>query len=108
MPIQEFVQCSGNVFADLNLPQADDLPAKAEMAAKIIAEIQRRRLTQLQRQPSLESTSLESRLSGKETPAFLAPARPRHRNHCQGKQEAAINRQVAGSRSRSHGLCSVP
>jgi len=36
------------VFADLNLPQADDLLAKAELAAKIIAEIQRRRLTQTQ------------------------------------------------------------
>jgi predicted XRE-type DNA-binding protein len=39
---------SGNVFADLNLPEADDLLAKAELAAKIIAEIQRRRLTQSQ------------------------------------------------------------
>ena len=39
---------SGNVFADLDLPQADDLLAKAELAAKIIAEIQRRRLTQSQ------------------------------------------------------------
>jgi predicted XRE-type DNA-binding protein len=36
------------VFADLNLPQANDLLAKAELAAKIIAEIQRRRLTQSQ------------------------------------------------------------
>jgi len=36
------------VFADLNLPGADDLLAKAELAAKIIAEIQRRRLTQSQ------------------------------------------------------------
>jgi predicted XRE-type DNA-binding protein len=36
------------VFADLNLPNPDDLLAKAELAAKIIAEIQRRRLTQSQ------------------------------------------------------------
>jgi predicted XRE-type DNA-binding protein len=36
------------VFADLNLPHADDLLAKAELAAKIIEEIQRRRLTQSQ------------------------------------------------------------
>src|SRR5690349_4974061 len=43
---QEFTPSSGNVFADLNLPHADDLLAKAELAAKIIAEIQRRRLTQ--------------------------------------------------------------
>jgi predicted XRE-type DNA-binding protein len=34
--------------ADLKLPQADDLLAKAELAAKIIAEIQRRRMTQAQ------------------------------------------------------------
>jgi predicted XRE-type DNA-binding protein len=36
------------VFQDLNLPQADDLLAKAELTVKIIAEIQRRRLTQSQ------------------------------------------------------------
>ena len=48
MPNRESTPSSGNVFADLNLPQADDLLAKAELAAKIIAEIQRRRLTQSQ------------------------------------------------------------
>ena len=48
MPSREFTPSSGNVFADLNLPHADDLLAKAELAAKIIAEIQRRRLTQNQ------------------------------------------------------------
>jgi predicted XRE-type DNA-binding protein len=48
MPNREFTPSSGNVFADLNLPQADDLLAKAELAAKIIAEIQRRRMTQIQ------------------------------------------------------------
>ena len=36
------------MFADLNLAHADDLLAKAELAEKIIAEIQRRRLTQRQ------------------------------------------------------------
>jgi len=46
MPNREFTPSSGNVFADLKLPHADDLLAKAELAAKIIAEIQRRRLTQ--------------------------------------------------------------
>ena len=45
---RESTPSSGNVFADLNLPQADDLLAKAELAAKIIAEIQRRRMTQTQ------------------------------------------------------------
>src|SRR5947199_9022013 len=48
MPNRESTQSSWNVFADLNLPQADDLLAKAELATKIIAEIQRRRLTQSQ------------------------------------------------------------
>jgi predicted XRE-type DNA-binding protein len=48
MPNRESTPSSGNVFADLNLPQADDLLAKAGLAAKIIAEIQRRRLTQSQ------------------------------------------------------------
>jgi len=48
MPNRESTPSSGNVFADLNLPQAEDLLAKAELAAKIIAEIQRRRMTQIQ------------------------------------------------------------
>jgi predicted XRE-type DNA-binding protein len=48
MPNREVTPSSGNVFADLKLPHADDLLAKAELAAKIIAEIQRRRLTQSQ------------------------------------------------------------
>ena len=46
MANREFTAGSGNVFADLKLPHADDLLAKAELAAKIIEEIQRRRLTQ--------------------------------------------------------------
>jgi predicted XRE-type DNA-binding protein len=48
MPHRESTPSSGNVFADLKLPQADDLLAKAELAAKIISEVQRRRLTQSQ------------------------------------------------------------
>ena len=47
MPIRDHIPSSGNVFADLNLPEADDLLAKAELAAKIIAEVQRRRMTQV-------------------------------------------------------------
>ncbi len=45
---RDFTPSSGNVFADLNLPNADELLAKAELAAKIIAVIQRRQLTQTQ------------------------------------------------------------
>jgi phage-related protein/predicted XRE-type DNA-binding protein len=48
MTNRESTPGSGNVFADLNLPQADDLLAKAELTSKIIAEIQRRRMTQTQ------------------------------------------------------------
>lgn len=48
MPTRESTPSSGNVFADLNLPEADDLLAKAELAAKVIAEIQKRRMTQTQ------------------------------------------------------------
>ena len=48
MPHPKYTPSSGNVFADLNLPHADDLLAKAELATKIIAEIQRRRMTQTQ------------------------------------------------------------
>src|SRR5467141_968702 len=48
MPIRDHIPSSGNVFADLNLPDADDLLAQAELAAKIIAEVHRRRMTQVQ------------------------------------------------------------
>lgn len=42
------VESSGNVFADLELPRADELLVKAELTAEILREIQRRRLTQSQ------------------------------------------------------------
>lgn len=48
MSDRDYTPSSGNVFADLGLPKPDDLLAKAELAAKIIEEIQRRRLTQSQ------------------------------------------------------------
>src|ERR1700685_2226430 len=48
MTVQDHLVSSGNVFADLRLPQADDLMAKAELAAKIIAGCQSRRMTQSQ------------------------------------------------------------
>jgi predicted XRE-type DNA-binding protein len=41
------VVSSGNVFADLGLGKPDDLLAKAELAAEIIREIRRRKLTQM-------------------------------------------------------------
>jgi len=39
---------SGNVFADLGFPNAEEMLAKAELAQKITSIIQRRRLTQAQ------------------------------------------------------------
>ena len=48
MTKREYTVSSGNVFKDLGLPKADDLLAKAELAAKIIEEIQRHGLTQSQ------------------------------------------------------------
>ncbi|MDQ2947727.1 MAG: helix-turn-helix domain-containing protein [Acidobacteriota bacterium] len=45
---REYTLSSGNVFADLGLPKADDLLAKAELASKIIEQIQRRRLKQVE------------------------------------------------------------
>jgi len=70
MPVRESTRSSGNVFADLKLPDADDLLAKAELAAKIIAEIQRRRMTQTQAaammgidQPKISALK-QGRLSG--------------------------------------------
>ena len=43
---RDYVRSSGNVFADLELPKPDEYLAKAELAAKIIREIERQRLTQ--------------------------------------------------------------
>jgi predicted XRE-type DNA-binding protein len=40
------VESTGNVFADLRLREPDDLLAKAELAMRIIQEIERRGLTQ--------------------------------------------------------------
>jgi predicted XRE-type DNA-binding protein len=37
---------SGNVFADLGLPDAEEYLAKAEMAARILKIVRQRRLTQ--------------------------------------------------------------
>jgi predicted XRE-type DNA-binding protein len=48
MTNREYTPSSGNVFAERDLPRADDLLVRAELTAKIIAEIQRRRLTQAQ------------------------------------------------------------
>ena len=43
---QDYLVSSGNVFADLGLPKPEEFLAKAELAIKIIREIERQRLTQ--------------------------------------------------------------
>ena len=44
----ELFRGSSNVFADLGLPDAEELLAKAELARQIITTIDKRRLTQAQ------------------------------------------------------------
>jgi len=48
MSKQDYIESSGNVFADLESPRAEEALAKAELAQKIIDIIRARRLTQLQ------------------------------------------------------------
>lgn len=48
MPRPNHLKSSGNVFADLRLPNAPDRLTKAELAARILQEIERRGLTQTQ------------------------------------------------------------
>ena len=45
---ERIISSSGNVFADMGLPDADELDTKARLAATIIRIVQRRRLTQAQ------------------------------------------------------------
>jgi len=59
------VESSGNVFADLSLPKADELLVKAELVARILDETERRRLTQSQAAALLESISQRSPPSSK-------------------------------------------
>ena len=42
----QYTESSGNVFADLDLPDADELLAKSELVHQITGLIRRRRLTQ--------------------------------------------------------------
>jgi predicted XRE-type DNA-binding protein len=45
---KDYIESSGNVFADLGTPHAVEALAKAELAHKIIDIIRTRRLTQIQ------------------------------------------------------------
>ena len=48
MSKHDYIERSGNVFADLGSPRAEEALAKAELAQKIIDIVRARRLTQLQ------------------------------------------------------------
>lgn len=52
----EYTESSGNVFADLDLPDADELLAKSELVHQITGIIQRRGLTQKQAAVVLDTT----------------------------------------------------
>ena len=67
---RDYVESSGNVFQDLGLPDSEEALAKAELARKISAIIEQRRLTQAQAaqvlgvdQPKI-SALMRGRLSG--------------------------------------------
>jgi predicted XRE-type DNA-binding protein len=70
MAKRDYIEGSGNVFADLEFPNADEMLAKAELANKIAGILRRRRLTQVQAaeilgvdQPKV-SALIRGRLSG--------------------------------------------
>ena len=52
----EYTPGSGNVFADLDLPDADELLAKSELVHHIVSLIRRRRLTQQDAAALLDTT----------------------------------------------------
>jgi len=70
MAKRDYIESSGNVFADLGHPQADEMLAKAELAQKIAAILSERRFTQVQAAAILEvdqpkiSALTRGRLSG--------------------------------------------
>ena len=70
MAKRDYIESSGNVFADLEIPNPDEMLAKAELAVKIADILRRRRLTQVQAaavlgvdQPKV-SALIRGRLSG--------------------------------------------
>lgn len=70
MAKRDYIESSGNVFADLGHPQADEMMAKAELAQKIARVLNERRLTQVQAAAILDadqpkiSALTRGRLSG--------------------------------------------
>ena len=70
MAKRDYIESSGNVFADLGFPDADEMLAKAELAIKVADIVRQRHLTQVQAaailgvdQPKV-SALIRGRLSG--------------------------------------------
>jgi predicted XRE-type DNA-binding protein len=70
MAKRDYIESRGNVFADLGIPNPEEMLAKAELAVKIADILRRRRLTQVQAatvlgvdQPKV-SALIRGRLSG--------------------------------------------
>ena len=63
----EYTKSSGNVFADLGLPNADELLAKAMLVVQIASVIHARHLTQAQTAELLDTTqpNISALLAGK-------------------------------------------
>jgi len=70
MAKRDYIESSGNIFADLEIPGAEEMLAKAELAQRIAAILQERNLTQVKAaeilnvdQPKV-SALIRGRLSG--------------------------------------------
>jgi predicted XRE-type DNA-binding protein len=70
MAKRDYIESTGNVFADLKLPRPADALAKAELAERIVAILHQQRLTQAQAAAILKidqpkvSALMRGRLSG--------------------------------------------
>ena len=100
----DHVESIGNVFADLRLPKAGDLLAKAELAVKIVQEIERRQLTQSEAaavlgvdQPKVSALK-QGKLSGfsiERLIRFLLALGTRCRDHSETQTQVAVRRPAA-------------
>jgi predicted XRE-type DNA-binding protein len=120
MAKRDYIEGSGNVFADLEFPDADEMLAKAELAIKIAGILRRRRLTQMQAaeilgvdQPKV-SALIRGRLSGFSIERLLRfllllgtdvaiTIKPRQRSHSRLRTRTAMHKQ----RSAHAGILTV-
>jgi predicted XRE-type DNA-binding protein len=81
-----YIKSSGNVFADLDHPEADETLAKAELAQRIAGILRERHLTQVQAAAILEvdepkvSALMRGRLTAIRLRAQLTASTP-HKHH---------------------------